>query len=303
VERQPTRSKRVVADRRFDKTQLRARGHGRTVHRDYAAHAFRWNFTAHYIQDLANIKIALDSLNVMCTAATTQEELDRIMKLESYIEDIFLKYGWVQRHVKQGLKILDVGCGQDQPLLYVLGARMPTVPELYVGVDLNRIGKKSQVRWAKIHDELDFTNHTNWLLTTYGEFDLVTCFEVIEHMQVEDGAKLLRGIHKMLEPGGRLFLSTPVFNGSAAANHCHEWTIPELWNELETQGFSILHRYGTFASKYDIYGVLSKEQQATYDKLERYYGNDILSCMYAPLYPDQSRNNLWICSRQPDEKS
>jgi 2-polyprenyl-3-methyl-5-hydroxy-6-metoxy-1,4-benzoquinol methylase len=203
--KQATRSKRVVAPRRFDKTQLRASGHGRTVHRDYAAHFFRW--------------------------------------------------GWVARQITQGMKILDVGCGQDQPLLYVLGSRIQTVPELYVGVDLNNIAKKSNVRWSKIYDNFDFVTNGQKLIDQHGPFDRVVNFEVIEHMGTQDGAILLERFHDALRDGGYLYLSTPVFDGMAAANHVHEYTIPELRAAIQGAGFTVEKRIGTFASKPDIINV------------------------------------------------
>jgi 2-polyprenyl-3-methyl-5-hydroxy-6-metoxy-1,4-benzoquinol methylase len=198
---QPQRSRRVRETRRFDKTQLKAGGHGRTVNRDYAAHFFRW--------------------------------------------------GWAARQIKQGESILDVGCGQDQPLLYVLASRIQTVPDVYVGVDLNHIPKKSSCKWADIYDEFNFVNNGKWLVDNdkgYTPFDKAVCFEVIEHMAVEDGAQLLDNLHYCLRDGGILYLSTPVFDGYRAANHIREYTIPELRAMLENSGFVIERRIGTFAS-------------------------------------------------------
>ena len=270
IQKQPTRSKRITAERRFDRTQLRINGHGRTVHRDYLAHVLRWHFV-------------VDQLN--------------------YVQDLALKYGWVHRQIDQGMSILDIGCGQDQPLLYVLGARIQTVPEVYVGVDLNPIRNKSRVRWADIHDQFDFVNNYKKLDELYTPFDVCVCFEVIEHMSPEDGAKMLEGIRFLLKPGGLLYLSTPVFDGLAAANHLHEYTIPELRTAIETAGFEVKERYGTFASKPDIKPKLSAAEADIYNRLEKWFGGEILACFLAPLYPDASRNNLWVCQKPSQDSS
>jgi 2-polyprenyl-3-methyl-5-hydroxy-6-metoxy-1,4-benzoquinol methylase len=251
---QPQRSKRVRETRRFDKTQLKAAGHGRTVNRDYAAHFFRW--------------------------------------------------GWAARQIKQGESILDVGCGQDQPLLYVLASRKQTVPDVYVGVDLNRLVKKSACRWADIYDEFDFVNNGRWLLDNpngYTPFDKAVCFEVIEHMDVEDGRKLLGQLHYCLRPQGLMYLSTPVFDGYRAANHIHEYTIPELQSLIEESGFTVKRRIGTFASKPEIRPSLDEHERSVYERLEEWFGGDVLSTIFASLHPDQSRNNLWVCERKSDE--
>jgi SAM-dependent methyltransferase len=269
LERQPTRSNRVREDRRFDKTQLRIGGHGRTVHRDYLAHALRWGFVA--------------------------EEIERAGKVVDYVEGIALRYGWVQRNIPQGQKVLDIGCGQDQPLLYVLGAR--NYPKTYVGVDLNRISKKSNVKWATIYDQFDFVNRSAELFEKHGKFNVATCFEVAEHMEPPDFKQLLLNVLNLLEDDGTFYLSTPVFNGMAAANHIHEYRIDELTEVLESAGFKIKAKYGTFASKTDLYHVLKPEERELFDKLWGWFGNEVMATILAPLYPDHSRNICWVLQK------
>ena len=187
------------------------------------------------------------------------------------------------------------------PLLYILGNRIQTVPDVYVGVDLNSIPKKSKVQWADIYDNFDFVTNGKKLEEKYTPFDKAVCFEAIEHMGVEDGAKLLENIFFLLRPGGLLFLSTPVFDGQAAANHIHEYTIPELRTAIEGAGFKIVDRKGTFASKPAIRAAMQQAGDHTaldmYDRLEDWFGGEVMSTFVAPLYPDASRNNIWICER------
>jgi len=214
----------------------------------------------------------------------------------------FFRWGWVSRQVKQGESILDIGCGQDLPLLYVLGNRIQTVPDLYVGVDLNNIPKKTNTRWADIHDNFDFVTNGKALVDArYTPFDKAVCFEVIEHMAPDDGAKLLDNLFYALRPGGLLYLSTPVFDGLAAANHIHEWTIPELAEAVKLAGFEIEKRIGTFASKPAIRRAMieanDKAGLDVYDRLEDWFGGDVMATFIAALYPDASRNNLWVLQK------
>jgi SAM-dependent methyltransferase len=219
------------------------------------------------------------------------------------MNDIFFKYGWTHRQLEAGLSILDIGCGQDQPLLYVMGARKDMVPNCYLGVDLNRIMKKSHVRWAEVWDEFDFVNNWQKVLTKYTPFDVAVCFEVIEHMAAEDGCRLLSAIFGCLRPGGVAYLSTPVFNGLAAANHIHEWTIAPLQLAIEGAGFRVERRIGTFASKPDIKAACLSDgdkglrRWETYQELETWFGGDVMSAFMAPLYPNHSRNNLWVLAK------
>jgi cyclopropane fatty-acyl-phospholipid synthase-like methyltransferase len=47
------------------------------------------------------------------------------------------------------------------------------------------------------------------LAAIQGEYDAISCFEVIEHMPPGVGLELLRHAHRLLVPNGRLFVSTP----------------------------------------------------------------------------------------------
>jgi 2-polyprenyl-3-methyl-5-hydroxy-6-metoxy-1,4-benzoquinol methylase len=240
---QPIRSKKVQPReaRDFDKTSMRAVNNSYRVNRDYAAHFFRWGWTARYLS----------------------------------------------RH--PGVELLDVGCGPDQALARTL---VPSHfrPRSYTGVDYNKVEPFTSRGWVRVLGEFDFTARWQEL----GTFDLVTCFEVIEHMPVTAGAKLLEGLRGCVKPGGRVFLSTPVFNGAAARNHLHEYTVPELRTAIERAGLQVVKRYGTFASYHDVKKVATPEEVALLNRLNDYYDGDVTACFLAPLYPDASRNNLWV---------
>lgn len=244
-------SKPQDLNRRFDTTQLHESGHGRRVHRDYAAHFFRW--------------------------------------------------GWVSRFVKsRETSILDVGCGQDTPLVYVLTGSLSTVPSAYVGVDLNKLKKKPGMSWVSgIEDEFSFVDDWREIESKYGTFDLVSCFEVIEHMHKSDGLRLLEGIAGCLADDGTAMLSTPVYNGKKmAANHIHEWTIDELAEAIDGAGLRAVERFGTFASWNDIKKVCTADEKMLLDQTGKFYGGDVLACFLAPKYPDASRNNAWVLKKK-----
>ncbi len=41
------------------------------------------------------------------------------------------------------------------------------------------------------------------------EFDMVLLFEVIEHLALDEGIEMVKNIHRVLKPGGRMILTTP----------------------------------------------------------------------------------------------
>lgn len=49
------RKEKHIDDREYDKTQLKEAGHGRTLHRDYSAHFFRWSFARRFITTKTNV--------------------------------------------------------------------------------------------------------------------------------------------------------------------------------------------------------------------------------------------------------
>lgn len=249
-------------DRNYDTTQLRANGHGKTLGRDYSAHFWRWSFARRYIN-------------------TTHT-------------------------------VLEVGCGEDKPLSKILtGGAAPHVGH-YTGVDLNKL-KPSTAGRLTFHGEFNFVeNYKNLLVgNDAGGFDVVVHYEVIEHMKVEHGTKLLKACFASLKPGGIMLMSTPCYDGVRhAANHIHEYTVPELQKATEKAGFEIDQRFGTFMDIKHI-GKMAptmNDMGSHPDKmleaiklvrrgLMKYYDNDAVSCIFAPLYPDHARNNLWVCRR------
>ena len=214
----------------------------------------------------------------------------------------FFRWAWITRQIKAGQKILDIGCGQETPLVFVLTNKVNQLPAKYVGVDLNRILKPTKIAWTRIVDQFSFVDDYLKLWKRTGmekdeKFDVAVSLEVIEHMQPADGKKLLKGAFHLVRPGGYLYLSTPVFSGKAAVNHCHEFTVPELQKLVESTGWIVEKRYGTFARLAGIKKVAQKDEWAVLQRIGEYYNNEVLSVFLAPLYPDSASNNLWVLRR------
>jgi site-specific DNA-cytosine methylase/2-polyprenyl-3-methyl-5-hydroxy-6-metoxy-1,4-benzoquinol methylase len=246
---QPTRKsvlpQHVDPGREFDTTSLRRNGsQERTVHRDYAAHFFRWGFAGRFINN--------------------------------------------------EVEVLDVGCGPDLPLLAVMNHPRSNVPKRYVAVDMNKAPKFVPHRnWGTFLWEFNFLERYREL----GKFDFIVNLEVIEHMRKTDGERLLTAMRDCLKPAGKIMLSTPVFDGKAAANHIHEWTVGELAGSIKRAGLTVEARYGTFANYNAIKRVATTEQMRTVNELSKYYSGEVIACFLAPLYPDHARNNVWILAK------
>jgi len=214
----------------------------------------------------------------------------------------FFRWGHATRFTTNKT-ILDVGCGPEFQMgrMCAMHGSMSHKPIKYVGADMNKIRKKSKSKMMYFFDEFDFTTRYDEITEIHGLFDVVTCFEVIEHMHVSDGINLLNAMRACLAPGGRLLLSTPILGSRMARNHIHEYGIDELRDQINDCGFEIVQRFGTFGNIPKLRKVASPVQAEIMEKLSAYYSNEIISCFLAPLYPDDCRNNMWVCKLKEDE--
>jgi SAM-dependent methyltransferase len=230
----------------------------------------------------------------------------------------FFRWSFARRFIKKTDHVLEVGCGEERPLWRMLfHGTMPRAAS-YTGVDLTPLTKGVGLghQLSDIIGGFDFTAQYKKLIPRRPEvnkqhgYDVAVNLEVIEHMGVPQGAKLLRGLFYHLRPGGVLLLSTPVYDGKRhAANHIHEYTVPELQQAIQRAGFIVERRFGTFMDVRHIgKGTANQfvDRENTVDNrmiltlknaLGQYFDNDALANIFGPLYPDHARNNLWVCRK------
>lgn len=250
------------------------------IHRDYIAHCLRWTHVAKYLHQSGHYKTA---------------------------------------------RLLDIGCGVDVPLARMLYSNRLLIPE-YIGVDYNRHDKFKLDMFANgkwkpnTFGRVDFASDQVWfdkaadgqnLLNIRGDNgedyftmpNIVTCFEVIEHIEPAHVRALFAKVHKMLtlckEQGQhvRFFLSTPNWDVvHTADNHVNEMKNEALGAMIEASGFRIAEQYGTFASQSD-YKHKFFDQYADgaklYNQLSKWYDSNYLATILAPLFPREARNCFW----------
>lgn len=209
----------------------------------------------------------------------------------------YFRWCFVLRFIKKTDKVLDVGCGVSAPLREVLIGTNAKMAETYVGVDLNQ-PKPSGIKWTHTLPRFDFVMRHKELIAEYGAFDVAVNYEVIEHMVPKRGELMVKGINRCLRMEGILLLSTPVFDGHQAGNHIHEYRIDELRKVIEKCGFSVQKRYGTYASYPVLKKVATPEHLRVLNQVREYYNSELSALFLAPLYPDASRNNLWILKKE-----
>jgi len=203
-------------------------------------------------------------------------------------------------------RILDIGCGKETPLIKTLYT-MRMTPEMYFGVDANKTACSTNIH-DKIYDKMgkgNFELFWNFDASEPAAFQyldftptLITCFEVLEHVTPKKVIGILDNIRKVADSQTKIFISTPCFNGKAAANHINEMTYTFM-TDLLWEYFHIDRCWGTFASQKDIEPMINQdvdEIQHLYDELKSYYDSNLLSVIFAPLFPSKSRNCMWKLS-------
>lgn len=234
-----------------------------------------------------------------------------------------LRWSHVAKHINKGnlyktAQILDIGCGVDLPLAKLLYSSRLIVKN-YVGVDYNNTekfdlspfhtGKMPVNVYGGMDAAVDITPDPSGgysiMADIYPGPDVVTCFEVLEHVEPEHTVRILRTIYSLLnetmhDGSGRstyAFISTPCYDEQtgAAANHVNEITYEVLGAVIEALGFKIVGVWGTFASQKDYRDQFIKDYNgaAIWAKLNEYYDSNYMATVFAPLYPHLARNCLW----------
>jgi 2-polyprenyl-3-methyl-5-hydroxy-6-metoxy-1,4-benzoquinol methylase len=113
--------------------------------------------------------------------------------LEKILQNI--RFRKVFPFVKNGYKVLDIGCGYKGALLSLLASNIFEG----VGTDVS-VSKKTVAKNIKLVSQ-------RYLKLPQNHFDLITCLAVVEHM--DNPKTLLAKAYESLKKNGRLLVTTP----------------------------------------------------------------------------------------------
>jgi 2-polyprenyl-3-methyl-5-hydroxy-6-metoxy-1,4-benzoquinol methylase len=123
--------------------------------------------------------------------------------------DTFLR-GWLPAN--KDAAILDVACGYGRLLRFFAKRGYSRV----TGIDIS----PEQVALAKqIHPDVVHTEALEFLQARPAGFDLITAFDLIEHLHKDEAIRFLDACHNALRPGGRLVLQTPNADSPCGTMH------------------------------------------------------------------------------------
>src|SRR5688572_25962105 len=139
--------------------------------------------------------------------------------------------------VGRPLEILDAGCGSGGMTRYL--RRFGRVAGVDLATEALALARKRKLdRLAR--------SSVGALPFLDGSFDVVTSFDVLYHLNVEDDRRALGEMHRVLRPGGIVLIRLPAFNWIRGAHdervHTrHRYTRDELGGKLEDAGFRLEH--------------------------------------------------------------
>jgi SAM-dependent methyltransferase len=112
--------------------------------------------------------------------------------------------------------VLDAGSGEGYGAAFLAHLARNVIGVDYAPVAVEH-ARATYRRENLTFEQADLNN----LVGFNGPFDLITCFEVIEH--IDDHSRFLAVMRSRLRPGGRLILSTPnlLFHGTSDDNPYH----------------------------------------------------------------------------------
>ncbi len=144
--------------------------------------------------------------------------------------------------VQPGEKVLDAGAGDCKYKTLFVGAD-------YTATDFLQVDKPYDLA------ALDIVSDLHHLAVADAAYDLVICSQVLEHLPEPEA--VLHELNRVLKPGGRLWLSTPLFFEEHELPHDYfRYTRYGLRHLLQKSGFQISQiewlegYYGTIAYQF-----------------------------------------------------
>lgn len=155
-----------------------------------------------------------------------------------------MRYNFAASLISSHARIADIGCGIGYGSYYMACA---TDCSSVVGIDI----AEEAIQYAQScykHPNVDFVtrNITEDAVDDLGKFDIITAFEVVEHVQ--DSNIFLKAITSLLNEDGIVAFTTPneeviPFNKEAFRFHVRHYTQSDIIDLIEAAGLELIHHF------------------------------------------------------------
>ena len=214
---------------------------------------------------------------------TGERVIPELQRDELVYAEHLVRYRLAAQFAK-GRRVLDVGSGEGYgtAMLAASGATSAS------GVDVDEQSiAHARERYGPMFEQADAAK----LPFEDGSFDLVTCFETIEHL--DDDAGAIREFRRVLADDGLLLISTPNREEYLVENEFHkrEYNLDEF-DALLAEHFP--HRLPLYQQNWLLAGVFDAETLARDDEANA-LGLDLVKI--AGLEPERALYSVMICGR------
>lgn len=123
--------------------------------------------------------------------------------------------------------ILDVGCGMGFLLLSLRNAGYGTLTGIDTDEEQVRSCQEKKLNVSLVQDSINYLNNS------LSKFDIITAFDVLEHIPPSEQISFLKAINNALTPGGLVILTVPNANSVLASrNRYIDYTHHVLFTEV-----------------------------------------------------------------------
>lgn len=212
------------------------------------------------------------------------------------------------------IRVLDIGCGEMNTVRLfnkVMRVEKAKVLQEYVGVDIDLIMiEKAIAKYGRAFETCNARYITRDLTTDYilpfpdGYFDLIICFEFMEHIKPKFLVRVLEETNRVLSKRGKALYSTPNSNGSnkkLPKDHIYEYSFEECIQLFNSAGYTVENAVGVCVN---ISKIPEEEKEAAKHIIRRYWeafgeNSPFADVAVAPLFrPNMCKNVLYHLSKR-----
>jgi ubiquinone/menaquinone biosynthesis C-methylase UbiE len=213
---------------------------------------------------------------------------------------IFTRYKFASNYINKNTQVLEVGCayGSGSKLIKDVGGEYKSYKGIDISLETIKIAKKEYAEFGDFFE----SDAENLSLFNENTFDIVICFENIEH--VKNPRNSLHEIFRVLKKEGLLVLSTPNRKNWGVADnnlfHYRHYTYHQIISEAEECGFNILKSSGVYfaPSNFKLSSLMSKVRI----NISKIINNNMAILwfffMLGKLFPKRSRLLLFVFKKR-----